>query len=239
MKYFTKEWIKKTIVADMCFQLRQNPKAARLDEKYFQSLYDMKYKGFVRFEKKKARALRYVFDPKATEPAFAALFEENLQFVKENLPESILSRVADLRVLALGEAEYGMVHEITRYCGQVDRECKAVQEDYDAAVELLAEKLGWYKINSLELLLNAALTAYEQSEAGALVLSFFNDVSNVRNTLTLLNGKLLSGETDPDARVLYYELTAEGDHLVFAMLCQNSEGELFDFSAEMQDLKLV
>ncbi len=239
MRYFTKEWVKQTIVADMCFQLHQSPKAAVYDEKYFQSLYNTKFKSFTHFEKRKAKILHIPFDKEGLVPAFAALFDENLTFIKENIPSEILDKVADIRVLALGEASYDMVHEITRYCGKVDRACKAVQDDYDNALEDLAEKIGWYKINSLELLLNSALVRFEQTDNGNLTLSFHNDVSNADNTLTLQDAKLLSGETNPDAHVLYYEITDEGDSLAFGMLCQNNSGNLFDFSAKMQELELV
>ncbi len=240
MRYYTKKWAKNTLVADMCFQLHQNAKAATFSDDYFESLYNARLKDYIKFEKRKARYLRARFDTKAAEPGFAALFHENLSFIKDNLPESILSRVADVRVLALGDAEYDIMHEITRYCGQVDRDCKAVHDAYEEATEALAEKIGWYKINMLEMLLNSNATGYEQCENGSLILSLYNDVSNTNSRLTLQNAILTSGELDTTARVMYYEITDEGDgRLGFGILCENDKGALFDFSATMTDLELA
>ncbi len=237
MKYFTKEWVEKGIFSELCFQLRKNAKAAVLDERYFSSLYSFNLKNYTKIAKRKAKFLRASFDPAVAEKEFAVLFEENLNFLKKHIPNETLEKAADIRILALGEAEHAIVDEITRICGNASRGCDAVTEAYETAREKLAEKLGWYKINSLEAILNSTPKGYNMESD--ITVDFFNDISNTQSKLILKNANVTSGEMNNDARVIHYEIYETETGIAFGFLCEDENGALYDFSAECSDVELV
>ena len=149
MKYFTKEWYHDTILAEMCFQLKKTSRAAKYSDSFFEYLYKSQKKWFINNQKHVAKFNRTPFDMAAAEAAYEANYNENLEFVKNNIPKEILDKVADIRVLSMGSATGEVVDEITRFCGKVNRKCEKISEDYDEKVEKLAERIGWYKINRL------------------------------------------------------------------------------------------
>ena len=241
MKYFTKEWYADTLVADMCFQLKSTPKAAKVNEKFFNSLYNGQKKWFVRSEKIIAKSNKATFDPIAAEEAFKANFNENLEFVKANIPQSILEKVADVRVLALGSASREVTDEIVRFCGGVDRRCEAVVGDYEKEVESLAESIGWLKINLLEKIANSALEIAELDGNGNFVFATSAEYTGKPCRVDLIGAKVMKcDEGLVGSAVAHYELLpADDGKLCFSALCQKLDGSLIELSVEMNDLEVI
>ena len=238
MKYFTKEWYHDSLVAQMCFQVRKDAKAAKASDKYFESLYSMQLNWFVKQMKRAARHTKTEFDRAAAEAEFRANYEENLNFVSTSLPAEILEKIADLRVLALGCAEQDILLEITRYCGQVNRKCEAVKAEYDREVEALAEKIGWYKINCLNWLLNAPISAAKSCEDGNFVLTTSPDYTDVACKVTLSGAQeILCPDELVGAAILHLELLPAGELLEFNLLCMTTEGKSVTFSAKAADIE--
>lgn len=238
MKYFTKEWYKDTILAEMCFQIKHTSNAEKFSEKYFNSLYKAQKKWFVKNEKHIARFTKTAFDPVAAESAFEASFNENLEFVKTNLPAEILEKVADVRVLAMGSASYDVTQAITRFCGQVNRRCEAVKEDYDAEVEKLAETMGWYKINLLNMLNNAPLTLAESDSEGNFILETSPEYTEIACRVTLTSPEILEcDENLVGAQILHFEIlpNGENDRVRLNLLCRTPNENFVFFSATASD----
>ena len=240
MKYFTKEWYNDTILAEMCFQIKHTSNAEKLSEKYFNSLYKAQKKWFIKNQKRIAKFTRSPFDPVAAEAAYEASFNENLEFVKNNLPSEILDKVADLRVLAMGSASYDVTQAITRFCGKINRRCEAVKEEYDGEVEKLAESLGWYKINLLNMLSNAPIIRAETIDGGAFVLETSAEYTEISCRVTLSDAKVTElGEALVGATVLHFDILPAGDgRLELNLLCQSAEGKSTLFSAQMADIEI-
>ena len=241
MKYFTKKWYADTLVADMCFQLKSSSKAAKYNEKLFSSLYNAQKRWFVRSEKIIAKSNKATFDPIAAEEAFKANFNENLEFVKANIPQSILEKVADVRVLALGSASREVTDEIVRFCGGVDRRCEAVVNEYEKEVESLAESIGWLKINSLEKIANSAIEITELEENGNFVFATSAEYTGVPCRIDLIGAKVEKcDEGLVNAAVAHYEiLPSDNGELCFSALCQKLDGSLIEFSAKMTDFEVI
>ena len=241
MKYFTKEWFSDTILAEMCFQVRKSAKAATLSEKYYDSLYKEQKKWFVRNEKFIAKHNKVKFDLASAEAAFEANFAENLDYVKTNIPEEILMRVADIRVLALGCAEGEIVNEITRFCGRVNAKCEAVAEAYNREVEKLAESIGWEKINLLERLLGSKIELCEADGNGNFAFATDKEYTGVPCRVDLIDAKIITNDDGlVGSAVANIEILPSDDGaLSFSALCQKLDGTMLEFSAEMKDLEVI
>ena len=240
MKYFTKEWYKDTIVAEMCFQLKHTSSAEKFSEKYFNSLYKAQKKWFVKNEKRIAKFNKIPFDLAETEAAYEANFNENLEFVKANLPQNILDRVADLRVLAMGSASYDVTEAVTRFCGQVNRRCENVKEQYDAEVEKLAENIGWYKINLLNMLSNAPIKCAEGGEDGCFVIETSPEYTEVACRVVLSSPEIKTLDDGlVGAQILHFEILPDDEDgkIVLNLLCQTPEGRSALFSAVAVDFE--
>ena len=241
MRYFTKEWFDDTILAGMCFQVRKSAKAESFSEKYYLSLYKGQKKWFIKNEKYIAKHNKVKFDLAAAEAAFEANNQENLDYVKANLPLEILDEVADIRVLALGSASAEIVDKITRFCGGVNLRCEKVAEEYRGEVEKLAEKLGWEKINMLNRLLNSAIELCEADENGNFAFATSAEYTGVPCRVDLIGAKVTKcDEGLVDSAVANIEiLPSENGGLVFSALCQKLDGTMLEFSAEMQDIEVI
>ena len=237
MRYFTKEWYNDTLLAEVCFQMRSTSQADQFSEKHFKSLYEGQKKWFLKSEKVIAKQSKVKFDAAAAEAAFEASYNENLEFIKNNIPADILAKVADVRVLAMGSASYEVFHEITRFCGQVNRRCEAIKEDYDGEVEKLAEKLGWYKINCLNWILNAPISALERAENGNFVITTSPEYTDVSCKVTLSGAEsVLCPDELVGAAILHLEILPAGEMLELNLLCMTKNGKSVEFSAQMTDI---
>ena len=240
MKYFTKEWYKDTILAEMCFQLKHTSNAEKFSEKYFNSLYKAQKKWFVKNEKRMAKFAKTSFDLSAAEAAFDANFNENLEFVKANLPAEILEKVADIRVLAMGSASYDVTHAITRFCGQVNRRCEKIKEEYDSEVEKLAENIGWYKINSLNMLSNAPITLAENDNDGNFTLETSPEYTEIACRVTLSSPE--ASEVDArlvGAQILHFEILPENEgKIALNLLCRTADDAFVFFAATAKDFEV-
>ena len=238
MKYFTPEWYNDTVVAQMCFQLRKTGKAASFSEKFFERLYAIEKKAFLKHSKRAAKFERRKFDAIAAGEQFDANYAENLAFVQKNLPSEILDTVADIRILALGSADYDVAYAITRYCGQINRKCENIEAEYQTELEKIAEKLGWVTVNSLEYLIGAPIASVEQSDNGVVVTT---SPEYSGNTYKI---DLDGGQIDCDAQsiigatVMRHELTQSGDALEFGLLCSDENSDMLTLTITAKRIEI-
>jgi hypothetical protein len=226
MKYFTPEWYNDTVVSQMCFQLRKTGKAAAFSEKFFERLYAVEKRAFLKHSKRAAKFEKRTFDASEAAAQFDANYEENLAFVKKNLPEELLATVADVRVLALGSADYDVAYAIARYCGQVNRKCESIEAEYQSELEKIAEKLGWTTVNSLEYLVGAPIATVEQTESGVTVTTSPEYSGNAYKIE--LNGGKIDGiaQSVIGATVIQHELAQNGDAFSFGLLCSDKNSNI-------------
>ena len=240
MKYFTKEWFAETILAAMCFQVRKTSKAAKFSEKYYLSLYKEQKKWFVKNEKFVAKHNKVKFDLATAEEAFEANFKENLEYVKANLPEEIISRVADVRVLALGSATPEIVDDITRFCGKVNARCENISDEYKSELATLAKTVGWEKINTAYNLLNSAIELCRW-EGNNFVFATSAEYTEVPCRIDLIDANInVCDEGLVGSAVAAFELLPGEDRtIIFSALCQKLDDTLIEFSATAKDIEVI
>lgn len=238
MRYFTAEWYRDTVLAEMCFQLRKTQKAVVFSEDFFQKLFKTEKKAYLKHSKRVAKFEKTEFDTSKAERKFEQSYLENLEFVQSNLPQSILSQVKDVRVLALGSADYDTAQEITRFCGQVNRRCEHVCDEYDKQLEKIAENIGWLKINSLNMLIGAPISSIALSD-GAITVTTSSEYTGIAARVVLKNANVAeSNENIVGTVIQKHELIYDDGTLSFGLLCIDECGEPQVFSAKMSDIEI-
>ncbi len=233
MKYFTPEFQNDVVISEMCFQVRKTQKAAVFSEKFYEKLYILEKKAYLKHCKRAAKFEHRGYDEAAASKEFDANYEENLQYVKANLPDELLSRVADIRVLALGSVTYEMADELTRFCGRIDRKCKKIEDEYDCELERVAELTGWYTVNLLNYLIGAPIADIRE-EDGKIVLVTSGEYTGNAVKITLHDAKMIKRDSGlVEATILRHELTLSEDAqkgFSFSLLCSSGDGSLCTLS---------
>ena len=235
MKFFTEEWYHDTLVSQMCFTLRKSMRAATFNEKFFESLYKSEKKKYARSIKFICKISKKPFDLESAEKDFETNYHDNLEFVK-SFPYEITSKIADIRVFALGVVEYGIFDEITRYCGQINRKCEKVKRDYDDHVVSFGEEIGWKKIDTLSLLHEAEISEFKLCGDDLVISSLTNSFE-----MTLYNEKTPLSEKYQNATILAYELDKDeqSSKLTLSLLSETLDGELFSDTLCFDDFEMI
>ena len=240
MRYFTKEWYTDSLVAQMCFQLRKTDRAGTFSEKYFEKLYALEKKMYLKHLKRAAKFERRKFDVEAAGAEFDSNYEDNLAFVNANMPSEILDEVKDVRVLALGSATYDVAAQITRFCGQADRKCEAVKRKYDDATDEVVERLGGVMPPLLSELTGAPIASASGDGEGGVVITTSHEYTGTALRITLENATLT--EFDPlaiGAMISNYEiLVVEEGKFEFSLLSISEKSTLHVITAVGDSFKV-
>lgn len=219
------------MIADMCFQLRKNESASVFSEKFFERLYTVEERAYAKYCKRQARAARTAFDKSAAALEFAKNYEDNLAFVKANLPEDILADVKDIRVLALGTATHDIAARITRFCGKKNRLCEAAEREYENACEEADEMIGGATAQKLLSLVGAEINSFETSGENATFV-FTPAESAEQKVLTLKGVSITESNGDiTGAAIIKYEfLIADEGGFEFSLLTLTKDSSVFTAS---------
>ncbi len=225
MRYFTKEWYNDTMVADMCFQLRKTERASVLSDTFFEKLYAVEERAYLKFAKRAAKSSHAYFDKDATRKEFADNYRENLEFVKKNLPEDILCDVKDIRVLALGSATHDIAMRITRFCGKKNRQCESIERSYENDSEAADEALGSHA-NALLSLNGSQISSLSHCENGDILLSYSSNGESTAS-LRLKNTELTEGaENIEGMAVVRHEVLLSEKGFEFSLLLLSDDSSL-------------
>ena len=227
MKFFTTEWYRDGVTSQIHEPMRKTQNAAQFSEKFFEKLYRLEKKAYVRYYKRAARLQRQLFDAAAAEKQFDLNYEENLAFVKENVPEDILADVKDVRVLALGSVEYDVAARIERYCGKLKKRCRDAEEQYEVQLETVAENIGWDTVNALDNLIDAQIESVEMN-GGDLVIGLFCEETRANLTVILRDAQIpANSQAALGGIVCCHELVSDADALSFGLLCVDESSKPF------------
>lgn len=240
MRYFTKEWYNDSLVAEMCFQLRKTDRAGVFSDKYFEKLYALEKRVYIKHLKRAAKFERRKFDEGAASLEFDSNYKENLAFVKENLPSEILDGVKDVRVLALGSATYEIADKITRFSGMKNRQCEAVKRKYEEATDDVVEKLGGVMPPLLKDLIGSPVSMAGGDGFGNVTIETSHEYTGVALRVTLENADLT--EHEPGAiggMICNYELLAlEDGKIEFSLLALAEDSSLHIITAVGKSFKI-
>ncbi len=241
MKYFTPEFHNDSVLSEMCFQVRKTQKAAVFSEKFYDKLYILEKKAYLKHCKRAAKFEHRRYDEAAASKEFDANYEENLEYVKANLPNELLSRVADIRVLALGSVTYEMADELTRFCGRIDKRCKKTEDDYDSELEKVAQITGWYTVNFLNYLLGAQISDINEKN-GDIEITTSPEYTGTAVKMILHGAQMLKADDNlVGSAILRHELTLSADsdkRFDFSLLCSSEDSSLCSLSLRANDIEV-
>ncbi len=239
MKYFTKEWYKDSLIADMCFQLRKTERAALFSEAFFERLYAVEERAYLKFSKRAAKTYNKPFDKDEAKAEFASNYNENLEFVKETLPDDILCDIKDIRVLALGSVTHDLAMRITRFCGKKNRLCESIERSYDNESEAADEALG-KKASVFTSLNGSTITSLSFSNDAAVLISFSNPAEETDASFSLINASLTDGDDNISGMtVIRHELLLSADAgFEFSLLLMAKDSSLHTVSYTASDISV-
>ena len=161
-------------------------------------------------------------------------------FIHSTLMLMGLRKVADICVLSLGCADYDTLQAITRYCGKVNRRCEKVKDEYDAEVEELAEKIGWYRINSMNMLTGAQIIS-AITDGDRFIIETSKEYTDYACKLTLFSPEISICDSLMGAFVLNFEILSVkngGEGFEISLLCQKEDESFVEFSAIAKDFDI-
>ncbi len=240
MRYFTKEWYIDSLIAEMCFQLRKTEKASVYSDRFFEKLYAIEQKAYIKFQKRYSKISRTAFDERTAIAEFEANFKDNLEFVKSNLPNDILADIADIRVLALGSATTDNAMKITRFCGKKNRLCESVERKYNDASEEADEKLGGATKLLFELT-GAPVASLESDNEHNITLTTSHEATGTAIKLTFTNAFITECDEEIVGKsILKYELlTREGGKYEFSILTLGEKLRLYVATIESDSIEVI
>ena len=228
------------MIADMCFQLRKNESAATFSEKFFERLYTVEERAYAKYCRRQARAAKIGFDKNASRLEFAKNYEDNLAFVRANLPEDILADVKDIRVLALGTATHDVAARITRFCGKKNRLCEAAEREYNNASEEADEMIGGAVAHRLLSLIGAEISSVTCNGENATFI--FTPAESAESKQFSLKSARLASEGCDDlvgAAVIKYELLiANEGGFEFSILALGKDSSVLEASYHTSGIEI-
>ncbi len=238
MRYFTKEWYNDLLISDMCFQLRKTEGASVFSEAFFKRLFLIEERAYLRYCKRSAKASKAYFDKEAARAEFASNYEENLNFVKANIPDDILADVKDIRVLALGSTTNDIAMRITRFCGKKNRLCESVEKEYDNISEETDEKTSRDVLNAL-VNINGSSLLYVKAEGDNRVSVSFVPASSLdEKKISLIEAKELENDIiSEEMTVIKHELLlCEDGGVEFSLLLISRSGSIHEISYHASEI---
>ena len=195
MKYMTKEWYEKCQNTGLHGCIGTTRKAETFSEEYFEKVYARNMRKHRRWEQEVCEILGNPYDEAATDERTEEQYRCQLQRLKDFLPEDIMNRTADLRVLALDIASREVKALLKDWCEQNERETKAAQEAYWAMEKEAVEEglLDHTLMANLAWLHDADIKEWKQDGDNLVMTLEYGE----RYILTFENGQILEQDGDP------------------------------------------
>lgn len=125
MKYFTKEFYEKMQQTSYHLSLMVQSEAKIFSEEYFKTLYNYKLDEYLNVKKQIAemaankKILDIKYDEENEKISYGLYLKSKVKELKKVLPENILDKIADIRVLALGIVESNNIKNLIKeFCNK-------------------------------------------------------------------------------------------------------------------------
>lgn len=251
MKYLTKEWYAKMQRTDLYFGLQISKKAEEYSDNYYQTLYNKAQKrhikdfsDFTSYKKIKKIFLENIDDnsnltDKDIEREFKNLnkemffgmsIEENFDYrqkqiierLKTDIPEEILNKVKDIRVLALGYVSSEVYKLLKEYC---DINEKFVEEKFREYERIESEQFKNEAIGFLEESFHDCFVIDINKEKNNLVIQLDNNHSFTNKTnIVFQNYNTILDENINKSWWLYEEVYKNNDRYEVHILTSGDMG---------------
>ncbi|UKS29698.1 DUF4085 domain-containing protein [Paenibacillus sp. HWE-109] len=121
MKYFTKEWYELCQKMSFHLGLEEEKQAGTFSEAYFQQLYKDELNKWLQLQEEvasimQANGTNEPFNKDKETKQFHESIIYNQEHLRKSLPETILNKIADLRVFALNKATSDVINAVAQFC---------------------------------------------------------------------------------------------------------------------------
>ncbi|MGE7839279.1 DUF4085 family protein [Lysinibacillus sp. NPDC093712] len=238
MKYFTKEWYELCQKTSFYLNLEEEKQAETFSEEYFQQLYNNELNSWLELQEEISSILESndddqneyePFNKNLAIKQFHDGFIYNKHRLKNELPETILNQIADIRVFALYKATRTVISAVTKFSEENERSVTATSAEYrkyfkEASSSFekdIVENFGFHDCTIIKSVQHdRSLTLHLDNTGG------FTDIEEVtfENYQIIKQDGLLE-----DSWWLYNEVYKVNDNYEFHVLLQKSEMGLMDF----------
>lgn len=114
MKYLTKKWYESLQKIDMNLLIEIAKEAETFLEEYYKKVYQEEERKWIELQ----NTIKSINskDVNKDKESFKNIQEQIIKKLENNVPDYILKKVADIRVLALGKASSIVKKELDKYC---------------------------------------------------------------------------------------------------------------------------
>ncbi|MGN7402359.1 DUF4085 family protein [Cytobacillus praedii] len=242
MKYFTKEWYELCQKTSFHLLLEEEEQAEAFSEEYFQQLYNTELIQWLDLQEEVASIMETAetgnrddhnentpFNREQGIEQFHESFLFNQACLKEELPETIVKEIADIRVFALNKATRSVINAVTKFCENNERAVAATSEEYrryfkeasHAFDNEIVENFGFHDCTIIK--------SVQDRKSLTLHLDHTGGFTNI-NKVTFENCMIIKqDDLFEDSWWLYDEVYKVNDKYEFHVLLQNSKMGLIDF----------
>ena len=141
MKYLTKQWYCDVQRTSYYYRFHVSKKAEAFSEEYFIYLYKKRLCEHKIWCRELAEQEHEIYNETEAIADFERIYANALLEAKEDIPEDILSGIADLRILALNIVSSDIYRKLKDYCKKLDNQTKKAMEDYCVYYKQIIESL--------------------------------------------------------------------------------------------------
>ncbi|TCJ01409.1 DUF4085 family protein [Cytobacillus praedii] len=242
MKYFTKDWYELCQKTSFHLPLEEEKQAETFSEDYFKQLYNTELISWLDLQEEVASIMETAetgnrddhnentpFNREQEIEQFHESFLFNQACLKEELPETIVKEIADIRVFALNKATRSVINAVTNFCENNERSVAATSEEYrryfkeasHAFDNKIVKNFGFHDCTIIKSVQNGKSLTLHLDHTGG-----FTNINEVtfENCTIIKQDDLLE-----DSWWLYEEIYKVNDKYEFHVLLQNSKMGLIDF----------
>ncbi len=238
MKYFTKEWYALCQKTSFHLGLEEEEQGERFSEEYFQRLYHTELQRWLTLQEEVAALMKHnTTDHMAYEPfhrdqaieQFHDRFVFQQEYLRRELPQSIINQIADIRVFALHKATRTVINAVADFCEENERSAAAASENYRKYIEVASSAIDQEILENFGFHDCTITTSIQEDMSLTLCLDNSGGVTTI-DKVTFTNMKIIKQDGElVDSWWLYDEIYKVNDHYEFHVLLQNSKAGLIDF----------
>ena len=237
MRYLTKQWYQTMQDSGLGVGLEVDERAAEFSEDIYQTLRTQKLAQWLRDREEVCQVLGESFDPMEEERSFDEFCARELETYRTRTPEPILTKVADLRVLAVGYCIWEVFRDLEHYAQQCREQ---TEQTMDRAWEEIKAQ-GLDKAFTGEHSLHDSVILTMEREGEDLVIEFERDqvewpeIKAVR----FRDAVILTQEQDVEnAWWLYDEIWRNGEGYEVHALLWRDDG-VFELTLQCRDTEIA
>ncbi|MGM0885228.1 MAG: DUF4085 family protein [Bacillota bacterium] len=252
MKYFTKQWYELCQKTSFHLGLEEEKQAETFSEEYFQQLYNTELNSWLNLQEEVASIMKNnetvntndnnEYEPFNRDKAIEQFhdgFIYNQEYLKKELPETILKQIADKRVFTLNKATRTVINAVAKFCEDNERSVTATSENYRRYMEEASNTLDKDIIENFGFHDCTITKSVQKDMSLILLLNNSGGFTNI-DEVTFKNFNIIKQEGSlEDSWWLYEEVYKVNDKYEFHVLFQNNNMGLIDFiiSAEQISFK--